>query len=135
MLTTGLVVKPWYPAVMKKVTLAGRVVRFKGNGRKLGYPTANIRVDTAARDGVYCARAWLGAYEAHPAMVFVGTPTTVGDTERRVEAHLLGILDRDHYGEELRLELEHYLRANQTFAKVAELVKAMRADEAACRKW
>jgi riboflavin kinase/FMN adenylyltransferase len=120
---------------MKVTSLSGTVVRFKGNGRKLGFPTANIRVDTAARDGVYAGRAWLGAYVAYPAMVFVGTPTTVGDTERRLEAHLFDIPDRDHYGEVLRVELEHYERPNQTFASVKELIAAMRADEAAIRKW
>jgi riboflavin kinase / FMN adenylyltransferase len=117
------------------VILKGKVTAFKGNGRKLGYPTANIRVAAVARDGVYAGKAWLDGFENHPAMVFIGTPTTVGDTERRVEAHLLDIPDKDYYGKDLRIELEYYLRPNKTFGSLEELVKAMKEDESAVRRW
>jgi riboflavin kinase/FMN adenylyltransferase len=122
-------------AAMKSIHLQGRVTQFKGNGRKLGYPTANIRSHTSARDGVYFARAWLGEFEQHPAIVFVGTPTTVGDTERRVEAHLFDVPDLDYYGQEITLELERFFRPNETFASVEELMQAMKKDEAAAREW
>jgi riboflavin kinase/FMN adenylyltransferase len=119
---------------MKKIALTGTVTRFKGNGRKLGYPTANMRTKTRARDGVYAGWAWLGEYRRHPAMIFIGTPTMMGDTERRLEAHLLDVPDRDYYGLELRVELAHYLRANRTFPSVRALVRAMRTDAAEVRR-
>ncbi len=116
-------------------TIEGRVVRFAGNGRKLGYPTANIATDTQLEDGVYFGTASLKNYKNHPALIFIGTPTTIGDTGRRVEAHLLDIADVDHYGQKLKLDVLYFHRPNQTFESTAELIVAMKADEAAARKW
>ncbi|HVX57648.1 MAG TPA: riboflavin kinase [Candidatus Saccharimonadales bacterium] len=117
------------------VTLTGKVARFKGNGRQLGYPTANLAVQTAARDGVYFGFADLGDFRHHPSLIFVGVPTTVGDTTRRVEIHLLDIPDQDYYGLQLSVTLEHYQRPNQTFADLAQLIAAMQADGTAARQW
>lgn len=120
---------------MQPVKLSGIVVRFKGNGRQFGYPTANIRVATDLADGVYFGYADLAGYAQHPAVIFIGTPTTVGDTERRLEAHLLDIPDQDYYDQNLRLQLQHYHRPNETFASVAELLEVMKADDQAARAW
>ncbi len=98
-------------------------------------PTANLAVDTTARDGVYFGFADLGDFSHHPSIIFVGIPTTVGDTKRRVEAYLIDIPDVDHYDQPLKLSLERYHRSNRTFADTGELVAAMKADEAAARQW
>lgn len=115
--------------------IKGMVVRFAGNGRKLGYPTANISSATELADGVYFGKATMGEYENRPALIFIGTPTTVGDTQRRVEAHILDITDTDYYGQKLELEIRHFHRSNQTFESIDELVVAMKADETAGRAW
>ncbi len=119
----------------ESVRLQGTVTRFKGNGRRLGYPTANLAVETSARDGVYFGFADMTGFIRHPSIIFVGIPTTVGDTKRRVEAHLFDIPDIDYYGQQLSLSLEQYHRANRTFADIDELVAAMKADETAARQW
>ena len=116
-------------------TLSGIVTPFKGNGRKLGYPTANIASDTQLVDGVYFGNASLGDLIDRPAIIFIGTPTTVGDTERRVEAHILDAPDTDYYGQTLHIMLEAYHRSNQTFASIEMLVEAMKLDEMAAREW
>ncbi|HSX45568.1 MAG TPA: riboflavin kinase [Candidatus Saccharimonadia bacterium] len=115
--------------------LSGTVTRFKGNGRKLGYPTANLSVETDLKDGVYFGFADMAEWRGHPALIFVGTPTTVGDTERRVEAYLLDITDQDYYGEQLALNLVEYHRPNQTFDNLEELIKAMHTDESVARQF
>jgi riboflavin kinase/FMN adenylyltransferase len=131
---------------MKPVNLKGTVTRFKGNGRRLGYPTANLVTKTDLADGVYFGFADLadGVYfgfadladwSQHPAMVFIGVPTTVGDTNRRAEVHLLDIPDRDYYDLPLIVSIRHYHRANQTFNNVDELLEAMKDDEAKARQW
>lgn len=117
------------------MTLQGTVTRFKGNGRQLGYPTANLTTATDAADGVYFGFANLAGYSRHPSLVFVGIPTTVGDTERRVEVHLLDIPDTDYYDLPISVTLDHFRRPNQTFAGIDELKVAMKADEAAAREW
>lgn len=120
---------------MEPVTLKGTITRFKGNGRRLGYPTANLTTTTGLADGVYFGFADLKGWTGQPAMVFVGTPTTMGDTGRRVEAHLFDIPDEDYYGQPLNLDIRHHHRANQTFADMDGLLRAMKADEAAARQW
>ena len=120
---------------MKPVTLSGIVTRFQGNGRKLGYPTANLTTQTDLADGVYFGFADLAEWSNQPAVIFIGTPTTMGDKQRRVEAHLFDIPDKDYYDQTLNVSLRHYHRVNRTFKGVDELMEAMRADETAARQW
>ena len=120
---------------IKPVRLDGIVTRFKGNGRKLGYPTANLTTGTDLADGVYFGFADLDRWTNQPAIIFIGTPTTMGDKIRRVEVHLFDIPDVDYYGRRLSASLRHYHRPNLTFAGVEQLLEAMRADETAARQW
>ncbi len=116
-------------------TLSGTVTRFQGNGRRLGYPTANLTIKTDLSDGVYFGFADLDGWSHQPAMIFVGVPETVGDSGRRIEAHLLDIPDQDYYGQKLSLDIRHYHRPNRVFDSVDELLKAMHGDESAARQW
>jgi riboflavin kinase/FMN adenylyltransferase len=110
--------------------------RGDGFGRSLGYPTANLmKDDVRAEDGVYFGYATLGEIKHQPAIMFVGTPETTGQVRRRVEAYLLDIPDKDHYGEKLMLTLEEYHRTNQKFATLNDLKHAIRDDELAARSW
>ncbi|MBI2588778.1 riboflavin kinase [Candidatus Saccharibacteria bacterium] len=120
---------------MSVVKLEGLVRRFDGNGRKLGYPTANINTATNLSDGVYFGFADLAKYRHHPALIFIGAPLTLGNSRRRVEAHLLDIDDVDYYDNNIQLEIHHFWRPNQKFESTGELIKAMQADEAAARQW
>lgn len=115
--------------------LSGPVTAFQGNGRKLGYPTANLATATSLQDGVYFGYADLATYAHHPAMIFVGQPITMGDPERRVEAHLLDIPDKDYYGDMLQLQVCYFHRPNQLFDSVDELLEAMKDDETRARVW
>lgn len=117
------------------VTLSGTVTRFKGNGRKLGYPTANLTIETDLKDGVYFGQADLAGWVQSPALIFIGTPTTLGDTDRRVEVHLLDIPDKDYYEQPLGVTIQCYHRGNQTFANIDQLLEVMQADEVAARQW
>jgi FAD synthase len=117
------------------IQLQGSVTKFKGNGRKLGYPTANIAADTDLEDGIYFGFADLQEFKHQPALIFIGTPVTVGDTERRVEAYLFDIPDTDYYGADLALEVQHYHRPNQNFPDLETLIAAIQADETAARQW
>lgn len=117
------------------MVLQGTVTRFKGDGRRLGCPTANITTETSARDGVYFGFADLGDFHDHPSVIFIGVPTTMGDTARRVEAHLLDIPDIDYYDLPMTVRLEEYHRSNRTFDDASGLMAAMKADELAARRW
>lgn len=117
------------------VKLSGTVTRFQGNGRRLGYPTANLTTATDLADGVYFGFADLADWSHQPALIFVGTPDTMGDTAHRVEAYLLDIPDKDYYDLPLTVSIEKFHRGSQKFANVEELQTAMHADETAARHW
>lgn len=116
-------------------TITGVVEKFTGNGRLLGYPTANLSVPTNLEDGVYFGWAKLGTKTKQPSLIFIGTPTTVGDTERRVEAHILDLADKDYYGEALELGVIYFHRSNENFDSIEELIVVMKDDEVKARSW
>ena len=120
---------------MLPATLSGTVTPYKGDGRKLGYPTANIAVTTDLQDGVYFGVADLADYHRQAAMIFIGVPETMGEQARRLEAHLIGIEDRDYYGHELTVELLHFHRPNQKFDSIQTLMEAIRQDEIDGQDW
>ncbi len=120
----------------KPIKIGGMTSRGDGYGRSLGYPTANLmKSDVKAQDGVYFGHATLGEFKSQPAIIFVGTPETMGQAQRRVEAYLVDIPDEDHYNQKLMLTLEKYHRANQKFETINDLKHAIRDDEQTARKY
>lgn len=120
---------------MESVKLSGVTKHYKGNGRKLGYPTANIDVPINLKDGVYFGFASLGSIKMMPALIFIGIPTTVGDTSRRVEAHILDVADKDYYEQKLEIEVAYFYRPNEKFDSIDELLVQMKKDEHDARIW
>lgn len=120
---------------MEVTKVSGIVKAYNGNGRKLGYPTANIGAKITLRDGVYFGFANLGGYKHHPALIFIGEPITIGDPIRRTEAYLLDIADVDFYGQKLSLEICEFHRPNELFKSVDELIITIKKDETAARQW
>jgi riboflavin kinase/FMN adenylyltransferase len=115
--------------------LSGEVVRGDQRGRTLGFPTANVRVDTALRppDGVYAARArlaqggpWMGG------VANLGQRPTFGPGAAALEVHLF---DRqiDLYGAHLQVELVRFLRPERRFDGLDALVAQIRLDAASAR--
>jgi riboflavin kinase / FMN adenylyltransferase len=120
---------------MKPVTLSGEVAHFRGNGRRLGYPTANITTATTLAEGIYFGFADLASFKQRPALIFIGVPTTMGDPERRIEVHVLDIPDVDYYSQTVTATLYYFHRPNQRFRSVEELITAMSSDEKQARQW
>ena len=113
------------------------VVSGDGRGRQIGFPTANLQpVDSrkiVPRIGVYAVRADLGDGRRLDGMMNIGTRPTFGETERRLEVHLLDF-DRDIYGSRLRILFVDRLRPERKFRSVDELVEQLSRDEQRCRE-
>jgi riboflavin kinase/FMN adenylyltransferase len=120
-------------------SLRGDVITGQGQGRKLGFPTANLSLhprQVLPADGVYAVRARLSPTAdwptPFPALAYVGVRPTFGLTARVVEVHLLdfagGLLGCD-----LRAEFVERLRPDRRFASVHELVAQMERDKAQAR--
>jgi riboflavin kinase / FMN adenylyltransferase len=123
-------------ALGRPYSLRGLVVQGDGRGRKLGYPTANIRLTDPEkmlpREGVYAVFGWVGDVRV-PGLLHLGPRPTFGGTLPTVELHLLDY-SGDLYGREVRVDFCGRIRDVQPFSSVGELVEAMKRDEAAGRK-
>jgi riboflavin kinase/FMN adenylyltransferase len=116
--------------------LSGRVVTGDGRGRTIGIPTANLDVwpeHAVPANGVYACRAWVG-HIPHAAAINIGTrPTVTDQTQRTIEAHLLDF-DKDLYGINVTLDFVAFLRGEQKFNGIAELVAQINRDVARTRE-
>ena len=94
----------------------GQVVRGRGLGRGLGWPTANLQVDGRKflpQEGVYAAWAWQAAGPAMAAVMNLGPQPTVDPTApSAVEVHLLD-RELELVGSELVVEPTALLRGQQ----------------------
>src|SRR5687767_13416790 len=114
--------------------LVGVVKKYSGQGRRLGYPTANIEIPDETPEGLFLGRTELKG-KKWPSIIFIGVPVTVGDTKKRAESYILDFPDHDLYGESIRLMIETKLRDNRKFDSVAELIKQMEADVVSAREY
>ncbi len=120
-------------------TLGGRVVQGAGRGRRLGFPTANIRLQdqVVPPHGVYAVRARLepGVPGARPwpAVMNLGTRPTFGGGAVSCEVHVLGRRGA-WLGRTLSLELVQRLRGEQCFPSLASLQHQIRRDIARARQ-
>jgi riboflavin kinase/FMN adenylyltransferase len=116
----------------------GVVERGDERGRKLGYPTANLRTEQFAAvpaDGVYAGRVvqldeWGRTVEGAPlgiAAISVGTNPTFEVRQRRVEAYILDF-SADLYGVNIGVEFVRRLRGMERFDSVDALVSQMSVD-------
>lgn len=118
----------------RRHSLTGPVTHGQKRGRTLGYPTANLCVDSMAAipaDGVYAGYGYWPSGRALAA-ISVGTNPTFGVSQRTVEAYLLDV-DQDLYGSEMTVEFAHRLRPMEKFEGVQALIEAMRVDVAKTR--
>jgi riboflavin kinase/FMN adenylyltransferase len=108
--------------------LTGTVERGDARGAQLGFPTANLACDDllVPGDGVYAGKGWVqtGSYRA---AISIGSNPTFEGNRTRVEAHLLGF-SGDLYGQRMRLEFQRFLRGQQKFASVPDLVEQISRD-------
>ena len=113
-----------------RYTISGTVVHGLQNGRKMGFPTANLgpycEFMQIPADGVYSAIATVDG-GTWPAMLNIGFRPTFQGTARTIEAHLLDF-DQDIYFHELTLEFVDFLRPERKFSSPQELAAQLDAD-------
>jgi len=115
--------------------IAGKVVRGQQLGRKLGYPTANLRLGgkTPALGGIFATRVHGAGMAAWPSVASLGTRPTIDGTERLLEAHLFDF-DGDLYGQRIEVEFVAKLRDELRFGDMDALTTQMHRDAAQARE-
>lgn len=114
--------------------MAGRVIRGRQLGRRLGYPTANMRLETSPSPvkGIFAIRARWDDSAWRDGVANLGTRPAVGGSGFLVEAHLFDF-EGDLYGRRLEIEFVKKLRDEIHFADIDDLVVQMREDERQAR--
>ena len=115
-------------------TLRGIVVEGRHMGRKLGFPTANIRPDTPhkmiAKNGVYAVKVQIDEEEKmRYGMMSIGTrPTLHNGTDQSIEIHLFNFSDMI-YGRRLKVDVTRRTRDEQRFASLDDLKARLGRDK------
>jgi len=122
---------------MKKVTdligrsfsLRGQVTTGTGRGLELGFPTANLGMDTKQAlpaDGVYTTWACIDG-ETYQSVTNIGWRPTFEGNERTVETFILNYRG-DLYGCEIKIDIVERLRSEKRFESAEELKKQIQED-------
>ncbi|TBW29829.1 bifunctional riboflavin kinase/FAD synthetase [Gramella sp. KN1008] len=113
-------------------TLTGTIVKGRGIGKDLGFPTANLELKEdyklIPKNGVYVIRALIDGEMCY-GMMNIGTNPTVGGKEKTIESYFFD-LDKDLYDKKLQIQLLVRIRDEKKFGSVKELKLAMRQDQA-----
>jgi riboflavin kinase/FMN adenylyltransferase len=105
-------------------------------GRELGYPTANLKLyeQVAPKFGIYAVKVDIGdRIMRHGVANFGRTPTT-GIRDALFEVHLLD-WDGDLYSRNILVEVHKFLRPEEKFASLEELVVQIGKDAENAREY
>lgn len=111
--------------------ITGTVVKGKGLGRTIEFPTANIHIKESYKlipsDGVYVVKSKIEGKTIY-GMMNIGTNPTVGGKVRSIEVHFFNY-NKDIYNNKLKLEFLKRLRSEQKFKSLEALKNQLRKDE------
>lgn len=111
--------------------LTGIVVKGKGLGAKLGFPTANIHIEEdyklIPKEGVYVVKGTIDNTSVY-GMMNIGTNPTVDGSHLTIEVHFFDFLD-DIYGKKIKVEILERLRDEYKFESLELLMEQLKKDE------
>lgn len=111
---------------------SGTVVHGEKQGRKLGYPTANMEPEEKTKlipcDGIYLVKVFAEGQE-YFGLMNIGKKPTMGEFERSQEVFIMDF-SGDLYDKTIRVEFLRYMRGEKKFNSLDELIAAMNQDKA-----
>lgn len=111
----------------------GKVREGEKRGKKLGFPTANINLKSKIPEGIYASTVKIDK-KIYEAATFIGSAKTFGEKEYKAESYILDF-NQNIYKEWLSIKLFKKLRNNKKFASKNELIKQIKQDILAVRKF
>ncbi len=112
----------------------GLVVDGNKLGRTLGYPTANIVINDEMKlvpaNGIYVAEAELPNQHSPrmQGMMSIGVRPTIDGQNRTIEMNIFNF-EKDIYGETIKIFIHKFLREEEKFNSLEELVAQMKIDK------
>ena len=114
-----------------KYFIKGEVIKGDGIGKKLDFPTANIKIQNEDKilpsDGVYAGYAVISD-KKFIGMINIGKRPTVEGKERRVEMNIFDYNDM-LYGKEMKISFIKRIRDEQKFKNLDDLSDQLRKDK------
>lgn len=111
--------------------LTGTVVKGKGLGKKISFPTANISISEdykiIPKQGSYIVKSLINNSFVY-GMMNIGTNPTVNGQGQSIEVHFFNF-NKDIYNKTLNIQLLKRLRDEQKFESVDALVKQLEIDK------
>ncbi|MFA6540272.1 MAG: bifunctional riboflavin kinase/FAD synthetase [Bacteroidota bacterium] len=121
----------------REYSFEGIVVRGYGRGKKLGYPTANIKIDDPQKlipkIGVYAVYFFVGGTWYEGMMSIGHNPTFHENHERTTEVNIFNF-DRDIYDQHVIVRCIERTRDEKKFSDVGELITEMGNDKVVTQK-
>lgn len=116
-------------------SIEGRVHRGKNRGKKLGIPTANLRIPdkkVIPRRGVYCVLCLLENH-IYKGIGHVGNRPTFKEEDYNIEIHLFDF-KKDIYSQKIRVFFINYIRDTLNFDNPWVMKKKINQDICVCRE-
>ncbi len=112
-------------------SLSGRIIKGDRLGRVLGFPTANIDIDSHYKlvpaEGIYAVIVHYAGIE-YGGMMYIGNRPTVDGVKRSIEVNIFNF-EKEIYGEELKVSFEKLLRLDTKFKDLEELKSQLHKDK------
>lgn len=109
----------------------GQVVEGDKNGKKFGFPTANVEPAASNKlipgDGVYCVKVLVGRDEYY-GMMNIGFRPTVSEGIKKIMEVNIFDFDKDIYGEKIYIWFLTRLRSEVKFNSITELIEQLNKD-------
>lgn len=108
----------------------GLVIRGDQLGRKLGYPTANLAYTN--KDKIHLGHGVYAVYvevegQQKIGMMSIGNRPTLTKSDERIEVNIFDF-DKDIYGKTIRVTVKKYLRGQEKYASLDELIQQLHRD-------
>ncbi len=120
--------------------LFGKIIDGQAIGRELGYPTANIDIESEIKlipkFGVYAANVLLSNGQIKEGMMNIGVRPSVGMEKNNIciEVHILDF-NENLYGEHITIQLLSRFRSEMKFDSLFELKEQLNIDEKNIRNY
>jgi riboflavin biosynthesis protein ribF len=114
---------------------SGEVVHGNGLGVKLGFPTANIMLNSSLvlpKFGVYYAVCEIDG-KRYDSAINIGDKPTVDNNYLGLEAFIFDF-NEDIYGKKIKIYLKKFIRKEEKFKNLDELINQMKKDVEDIRK-
>lgn len=112
-------------------SLSGRVIKGDKLGRVLGFPTANIELDSHDKlipaEGIYVVNV-IHEKKRYGGMLYIGTRPTVNGTRRSIEVNIFEF-NKEIYGETLQISFLKLLRTDSKFNDLESLKNQLQKDK------